>query len=69
MTPTFAHTENVRSPFAGTQSGNDSGPVAIPESACRHTSGNGESLKKSKPAPERDSFLAILLRALGAPHI
>jgi hypothetical protein len=69
MTPIFAHTEHARSPFAGTQPGNDSGPIAIPESAHRHSGFNGESPKKSKPAPERDSFLAILLRALGAPHI
>jgi hypothetical protein len=69
MTQTFAHAEHARSSYAGTQSDNDSGPNTIPESAYRHTTCNTESPKKSKPASERDSFLTILLRALGAPHI
>jgi hypothetical protein len=69
MIPTFAHSDHIRSPYAATQAGNESSPIATPESAQRHSGFNGEASKKAKLALERDSFLTILLRALGAPHI
>jgi hypothetical protein len=69
MTATFAHTDQAMSPFANKGGGNESNQVANSGSTYRTSDHREEMSKESKTAQQRDSFLAILLRALGAPHI
>lgn len=69
MTATFAHSDHVLSSYAGKPVGNESTLVTDAEPAYRTADDRNESQREAKATRQRDSFLTILLRVLGAPHV
>ena len=71
MTATFAHSDYALAPFAGKPVSKEYGLVLSPstDAELRASQLPEATTKDARPAWQRDSFLAILLRVLGAPHI